>query len=137
MLKIVADTNVLISSLLESGSPKVILDLWVAENFSLVTSLKLINELTTTLKKPKLSNRISEADIESLLDLIHADAIIVNPTHTINDCRDPKDNKVLECAVEAGADVIVSGDLDLLVLDPFRGIDIILPSNLIKRLKAA
>ena len=137
MLKIVADTNVLISSLMEKGSSKAVLDLWVAEKFTLVTSHKLINELTTTLKKRKLANRISETDIEALLDLIHEDAIIVTPTHTINACRDPKDNKVLECAVEGKVDIIGTGDGDLLILHPFRNIDILTPADLIKRLKAA
>lgn len=51
------------------------------------------------------------------------------PLEQIEECRDPKDNKILEVAVEGKADVIVTGDKDLLVLHPFRGIPIIGPAE--------
>ncbi len=134
MLKIVLDANVFISSLLETGPSKVILDLWIDEKFILVTSPKLILELINALKKPKLTNRISPSDIESLLTLIQEDAMIVTPTQTINASRDAKDNKVLECAIQAKANIIGTGDKDLLVLHPYAGIDILPPSKLLARI---
>jgi len=134
MLKIVVDTNVLVSSLLEIGPSKMITDLWIDGRFELITSPKLFNELLTALKKPKLANRVSQADIDNFSSLILADATIVTPAHTINICRDPKDNKVIECAIQAKANIIATGDKDLLILHPFHGIDIIPPAEVIKRI---
>lgn len=59
------------------------------------------------------------------------------PTRRITACRDSNDNMVLEAAVAGSADVIVSGDEDLLVLHPFEGIDIIGPAAFIRRIDAA
>ena len=52
---------------------------------------------------------------------------MVETTERISDCRDPKDNIVLECAVAGGGDYIVTADPDLLILNPFRGIKIVPP----------
>jgi hypothetical protein len=53
----------------------------------------------------------------------------IEPKIEITECRDPKDNKFLELALAGNADCIVTGDKDLLVLNPFRGIKIISPSD--------
>jgi putative PIN family toxin of toxin-antitoxin system len=66
-----------------------------------------------------LSSRIA------ILELLKEDAIFIEPTEIITDCRDPKDNKFLELAVAANADYIITGDLDLLILNPFRTITIL------------
>ena len=55
-------------------------------------------------------------------------------TETLSVCRDPKDNPVLEAATAGDADLIVTGDEDLLVLNPFRGIQILKPADFIQRL---
>jgi predicted nucleic acid-binding protein len=54
-------------------------------------------------------------------------------THAIRICRDPRDDKVLEVAVNGGADLIVTGDADLIVLNPFQGIPIIAPADYLSR----
>ena len=59
-------------------------------------------------------------------------AEIVQPTQKVEDCRDPKDNFILECALEAQPDYIVTGDSDLLVLHPYKGIKIITPTKFLK-----
>ncbi len=56
-------------------------------------------------------------------------AIFVTVTGSIRVCRDPNDDMVLECALAAGAQCIVTGDKDLLVLDPFRGIRVVSPAD--------
>ena len=63
--------------------------------------------------------------------MLTAGARRVFPQDGVTDCRDPKDNKYLELALEAGADTIVSSDGDLLVLHPWRGIDIVSPSDFV------
>ncbi len=55
------------------------------------------------------------------------EAELVEITETVTDCRDAKDNKFLELALSGEADYIVSGDEDLLILSPFRGISILTP----------
>ena len=58
---------------------------------------------------------------------------MVEIAETFTDCRDAKDNKFLELAVSGKADCIVSGDADLLVLNPFRGIPILTPREFLTR----
>ena len=62
-------------------------------------------------------------------DVIEVLAQRVEPTETVDDCRDPKDNKYLALAAAAGAEILVSSDADLLVLDPWRGVRIVTPAQ--------
>ena len=62
-----------------------------------------------------------------MLNDIEKEALFIEPVVKISECRDPKDNKFLELAVAGKADCIVTGDKDLLVLNPFRGTKIISP----------
>ena len=64
---------------------------------------------------------VSEATMSKLLDTF---AIFFTPTVSVTDCRDAKDSKYLELALAAGATTIVTGDADLLVLHPWRGVRI-------------
>jgi len=59
-------------------------------------------------------------------------ASVYRPRQAVRDCRDPKDDKYLELALEAGAWAIVSGDADLLVLDPWRGVRIVAPAEYVR-----
>jgi putative PIN family toxin of toxin-antitoxin system len=61
-----------------------------------------------------------------------AGAELVTVRERIAVCRDPKDNKFLELAINGRADLIVSGDIDLLALDPFRGIPIVTPAGFVR-----
>lgn len=60
---------------------------------------------------------------------MRSEAVWFEPTLRVNDCRDPKDDKYLELALAAGAEIIVSSDADLLVLDPWRGVRIVRPAS--------
>jgi len=64
-----------------------------------------------------------------VLEILHQAAVWFEPSERVTDCRDAKDNKYLELALAAGAETIVSGDDDLLVLDPWRGVRILLPAD--------
>ena len=61
-------------------------------------------------------------------------SVLVTPTESIADCRDPDDNKLLEAAVAGNADYIVTADKDLRVLSPFRGIEIVTVNRFLRRL---
>ena len=67
-----------------------------------------------------------------LFDRLIGDAEIVDITESVQVCRDPKDGRILELAVNGDADYIVTGDSDLLVLNPFRGIEILRPSDFVE-----
>lgn len=136
-MKAVIDTNIWISFLigkLLAGLDDYILD----GQIEVVMSDEQLEEITTVLKRPKLRKHFSNDDIEEFLSLIYKTAITVEIHHTIKDCRDIKDNFILETAIRGRADYIVTGDKDLLVLNPYRGKQIIGFSdfeNIIRKLK--
>jgi uncharacterized protein len=84
-------------------------------------------ELMEVIDRPQLARLIAPAAREYLVELM-ASAEMVPIAERIAVCRDPKDDKFLELAVNGKADLIVTGDADLLVLNPFRGIAIVVPA---------
>lgn len=85
-------------------------------------------ELLITLDRPRLAPLIS-ASFREWVERALAAAERVEVTERVVACRDPKDDKFLELGVNGGADLIVSGDADLLELHPFRGIPIVTPAD--------
>ncbi len=79
------------------------------------------------LRRPRLAVRIPASVVDQIATMFVA-AVPVSITIRIKECRDPTDDKFLELAINGAADVIVSGDEDLLVLDIFRGIPIVTPA---------
>jgi uncharacterized protein len=123
-VKAVIDTNIWISFLI--GKLLAGLDDYILDGLlEVVTSDEQLEEITTVLKRPKFRRHFSTDDIEEFLSLLYKSARIVELHHTIKDCRDEKDNFLLETAIRSKADYIVTGDKDLLVLNPYRGRKII------------
>jgi len=85
--------------------------------------------LIEVLARPRLARFLTPSLCSRVLSRVYAFGILFIPTETVTDCRDPKDNKYLELALAAGADVIVSSDNDLLVLHPWRGVRILRPAE--------
>jgi putative PIN family toxin of toxin-antitoxin system len=120
--RVVADTNVLVSALQFGGKPKQLLDLAADVQVDLAVSEAIIGETLRVLKDK--FNREPEwlAEADRQLRVI---ARVVEPIESIQAVvADPTDDRVLECAVAAEAEVIVSGDTHLLGLGSFRGIQI-------------
>ncbi|MCB0196569.1 MAG: putative toxin-antitoxin system toxin component, PIN family [Anaerolineae bacterium] len=137
MMRAVVDTNIFVRALImPHGTVGPVLQRLRNGDYILLYSRPLLEELVDVLNRPRIRNKygLSEEDIAITLRLILLRGEIVTPTETITVCRDPKDNKFLEVAVAGQADVLVSGDEDLLVLDPFEGIPIISPSLFLLRL---
>ncbi|MGD0655730.1 MAG: putative toxin-antitoxin system toxin component, PIN family [Thermoguttaceae bacterium] len=128
-LRVVFDTNVVISAmLLPLSIPRRALDRAMREGRPLL-SAATTTELNEVIHLPKFDKYLSEEErIEFLTTLVH-EAELVNVVETVTDCRDPRDNKFLELAVSGRATHIVTGDSDLLVLHPFRGIIVVSPST--------
>ena len=123
-MKVVIDSNLFISSIFGKITSKLVQDI-VLKKFELVTSQKQIQEICGVLRRPKFQNKISEKQINELEQIIIKHGIIVDTPGIIFDCRDPKDNFILEMAVNGKANIIVTGDSDLLELNPYREIKII------------
>ena len=139
MLRAVLDTNVFVSSLLnKTGAPARLLDAWRAGEYLLVTSPPIMAEIKAVLELPRIKDKyaLTDQDIRQLLDLLEKDAILVPGLSPVNNTilQDPKDEIFLSCALDAGADVIVSGDRHLLSLKAFEGIPIVLVRQFLDRL---
>ena len=90
-------------------------------------------ELQQVLGRARFDKYMTEDDRLLFLEVLTRDVLPVEIIEAVVDCRDPKDNKFLEVAVNGHADCIVSGDGDLLVLNPFRGIVIVMPNDFLSR----
>ena len=133
----VVDTNVFISRLFWYGAPRKVLDAARNKQIELYTSGSLLAELDDVLQRDKLAKQLASADLEAN-DLVlgyAALAKVVKPTSVVYEVvEDPDDNAVLECAIAAQADVIVSGDNHLLKLNEFRKIPILTSDELLNQI---
>jgi putative PIN family toxin of toxin-antitoxin system len=126
MIRAVLDSNVYVSAIVFGGNPRAILDLAEQGLFEVSVSdpIKADVERVLALNFTWTKERIDEATYY-LWTLAHATV----PRQTVNDCIDPDDNRVLECALEARAKVLVTGDNHLLKLHPYREISILTPKQ--------
>ncbi len=136
-MRLVLDTNVVVSALLWNGTPERLIQLAGEGAVELVTSQALLAELAELLRRPKLAAKLTEtgqsgdeiaACYGQLVEVVEAPAIAEVGL------RDPDDAAVLACAIAAQVDAIVSGDKDLLSLRLYREIPILSPSQSLKRL---
>lgn len=126
--RVVLDTNVLISAALSPhGKPSACLA-WVLDNATLLASRDLLDELQTRLARSKFSKYVDEPQRRAFVADLALTAVLVDVRGVVRLCRDPDDDKLLEIIVAGGADCLVTGDQDLLVLDPFQGIPILTPA---------
>lgn len=128
----VFDTNTLVSAALLAASTPAKAARHALERGVLLISSDTLSELTDVFSRHKLDRYMTPDEREEFLEALVARAEIVEPVESIRECRDPKDDKFLELAVAGQATAIVSGDDDLLVLHPFRGISILTPSGFLK-----
>lgn len=132
---IVLDTNVIISALLSSqGNPAEIIRRWEAGEFDIATSPPLLYELERPLNYERVQTylKLSQEEINQFLNHFRATAITVEPQISLEIVKkDPYDNRVLECALAAGAAFILSGDEHLLELKEHEGVVILSPAGFI------
>ncbi len=134
-MRAVVDTNVIVRALIRpQGTVGPVLLRLRQGDYTLLYSGSLLEELADVLNRPRIRDkyRLTNNDIQTVLALILLRGQAVTPDQTITICRDPKDNKFLEVAVAGRADVIVTGDDDLLVLHPFAGIPVVSPSTFLQ-----
>lgn len=131
-MRAVIDTNVLISGLLWHGAPHTLLERVRSGALVLVSSPALLAELADVFGRSKFDVILARTNTsrERTLDEVYRLAEVVEPPPLPEPvCRDPDDDEVLALAVAARAELIVSGDPDLLVLKAFQGVPIVSPAE--------
>lgn len=127
--RFVFDTNAVISAvLLKQSITRRAFDRAVEEG-QLLVSLETIDELNRVLRRGDFAKYVTDDQRMEFLAVLLREAAFVEVTVQIGECRDPQDNKFLELAVSDHATCIISGDKDLLVLSPFRGIPVVTPRD--------
>jgi uncharacterized protein len=123
--RFVLDTNLIVSAaLLGESVPRRAFELAFVRGELLISDVMQV-ELSEVLRRDKFNRYVSlETRLRFLAGLLSL-TVPVAVTEHIDACRDPKDNHVLELAVSGRSDCIVTGDRDLLVLNPFRGIPVL------------
>ncbi len=128
-LRVVVDANVIVSALLLRDSiPRRALDTVLFKGKLLLT-LETVTELDDVLRRPKFNRYISEQERLEFLTALVLTAEQVRIVDTLQICRDPRDDKYLDVATNGRASHIITGDEDLLALNPFHGIAIITPQK--------
>ena len=129
MRRIVIDTNIVLSGLLWRGPPYLLLaQVGQSPGMQLFSSQALLDELADVLTRASPTKRLHQINMTAhavLADYVRAITVLQVPPLPQPVCRDPDDDAVLALALLAQADVIVSGDNDLLVLQSFEGIPIV------------
>lgn len=109
MLKVVLDTNVVVSSIISGqGAEARVFDLAINKQISLYVSKPILNEYEGVLSRPRF--QLSQSQVQSILSLIRASSALVHPTEKVMVSPDEPDNRFLECAEEAKADYLVTGN---------------------------
>jgi hypothetical protein len=123
--RFVFDANVIVSAFLfKNSSPRLALEM--AKNQGIIIlSETVIDELSDVLSRSKFDRYLAKSIRQELLETLVEASLLVQPSESIDECRDPKDNKYLELAISGHAESLITGDEDLLVLNPFRNIKII------------
>ncbi len=132
IIRVVLDTNVLISALLFKGKLSRIVALWQEGKILPILSRETFDELRTVLEYPKFS--LTAAEIKSLMEheILPFFEVVQVSEHVRGECRDPGDDKFISCAISANAEFIVTGDKDLYDLKKYQFVRIIHASDFIE-----
>jgi len=131
-LKVVLDTNVLVSSIFFSGPPAQILNAWHTGHVQFVLTSEIIDEYFRV--ADILSGKFASVEISPILTLIitHSE-IVQTPPLAQQVCEDPDDDKFLACALGSDCKIIISGDKHLLKMSGYRGITVITPRAFVEQ----
>jgi putative PIN family toxin of toxin-antitoxin system len=132
-LRIVIDTNVIISAFYFPNSvPTLALD-EVSQKHTLLFTFETIQEVTEVIFRKKFDRYARSFEREEFIGRLVSGSEEIVVRETIIACKDPKDDKFLEAAVSGNADIIITGDNKLKELNPFRGIEILLAVEFLKK----
>ena len=136
-MRLVLDTNILLSALLTRGTPPDLLyQAWRRGDFELVSSAAQIEEVVRVLGYPHLRERVRGTEAAILVDGLKNLATLAEYLPDIQISRDADDDKILATALAGQADYLVSGDKDLLCLSEICGVKIVTPRDAIDIIKS-
>ena len=130
--RVVADTNVLVSRLILPDSVPAQVLRQVELNSLLLFSESTMNELADVLSRQKFDRYVSLNDRKGFVERLGKIAEFIPIVQLVRECSDPKDDKFLEVALNGSADMIITGDTDLLGMNPWRGVAILSPLDYLK-----
>jgi uncharacterized protein len=136
-MRAVIDTGVFVSALIRKhGTTGDVLRALRDGRFTVIYTTDIVVEIIDVLGRTEFRSKyhIEPDDVTALVNLIRLRGELVTPVRAVTACRDPKDDKFLEAALTMQTDCIVSGDTDLLDLNPFEGISILRPTEFLARL---
>jgi uncharacterized protein len=131
---VVLDTNVIVSALLvPRGGPGRVLS-EIEGRAILLASEPTLAEIREVLHRPKFEKLVSAEARDEFIERYAGAVRVVPVSSLIRICRDPRDDKLLELAIDGKANAVVTGDQDLLILNPFRGVQILSPRAFLEAL---
>ena len=129
-MKVVLDTNVLVSGIFFSGPPAEILPAWSQGRFRLVVSSEIFDEYARV--ATELSEKFPSIDIRRILELVIMNSEASSPRPLAQKvCEDPHDDKIFAVAIESGAKIIVSGDKHLLKVSNYEDVSVLTPRQFV------
>ena len=132
----VLDTNILISYILGSETIAKVMALFRQGQCEPVVCSWIEHEFLDTSRRPRIAKRVSSEFTEDFIKQWHSYARFVEPRGRVTVCRDPTDNAILECGIEAKADYIVTGDDDLLSMGSYEWIKIVTPMEFLHTIQS-
>jgi uncharacterized protein len=127
--RVILDTNTFVSGIIFKGDVLRRVVEFAVDEYEVVFSSQTWDELAFVFQREKFEQNLPLGTRLGVLAELAARVTEINPTTFVTDCRDPKHNKFLSLALDANVGIIVSGDADLKVLDPWRGIRIMSPEK--------
>jgi len=136
-VRVVIDTNVWVSRLLIAGSAAAKAVHWALAECEVMVSEACMEELAEVLSRSKFDQYVSLEDRKRFIRAVLRVTTLVPVISEVADCRDHADNQFLALAWDSGSNCILTGDLDLLALNPWRGISVIRPADFLSSRPAA
>ena len=131
-MKIVCDTNVLVSATLSDGTPRKLLRLIACGEVENAVSLEILAEAKNVLVRPKFG--FSPEQVTHAIDVLSEISLLVTPVERVSVVKDdPDDDRILEAALAARASIVVSGDKHLLSLGRWNNVEILSPTAFLER----
>jgi putative PIN family toxin of toxin-antitoxin system len=133
-MRVVIDTNIFISSFLAGGNPRKIIDLWQQEKITFCISADIIEEYVNVLKRLNFSEA---PELRELLELFSTGYSLIythHPRSITLELFDNDDLKFFECAVELGANFIITGDKKILQVREYLGIRVVSPADFLEQI---
>jgi putative PIN family toxin of toxin-antitoxin system len=134
-IRVVIDTNIWVSMAMGSRVVSEQMAFIIErENIEIFSSIELFDELTETLTKPRLKNYLTQNRTRQLFELIWLKTQLITIQSAMKICRDPKDDFILNLAFDCSAQYIVTGDKDLLVLNPLNALQILTVTDFLQEI---